>query len=43
MSELPDYENLRSDENLQKLLEASASKAAPAAEPAAEASPEEAA
>ena len=32
MSELPDFENLRSDENLQKLLEASAAKAAPAAE-----------
>lgn len=34
MSELPDYENLRSDENLQKLLEASAAKTPP---PAAEA------
>ena len=32
MSELPDFENLRSDENLQKLLEASAAKAAPPAE-----------
>ncbi len=32
MSELPEYENLRSDENLQKLLEANAAKAAPAAE-----------
>ena len=36
MSELPDYENLRSDENLQKLLEASAAKSAPAAETPAE-------
>jgi segregation and condensation protein B len=35
MSELPDYENLRSDENLQKLLDASAAKAAPAGEPSA--------
>lgn len=41
LEELPDYENLRSDENLQKLLEASAAKA-PAAEPAAEASSEDA-
>lgn len=32
MSELPEYENLRSDENLQKLLEASAAKAAPPAD-----------
>ena len=36
MSELPDFENLRSDENLQKLLEASAAKAAPPAEAASE-------
>lgn len=38
MSELPEYENLRSDENLQKLLDASAAKAATSgdAAPAAE-------
>src|SRR5688572_27547832 len=36
MSELPDFENLRSDENLQKLLEASAAKSAPPAEAASE-------
>lgn len=39
MSELPDFENLRSDENLQKLLEASAGKAATPSEPASEEAP----
>ena len=39
MSELPDYESLRSDENLQKLLEASAAKAAPPAEASSEEAP----
>ena len=43
MSELPDYENLRSDENLQKLLEANAAKAAPSPEAASAPSPEDAA
>ena len=39
MSELPDYESLRSDENLQKLLEASAAKSAPPAEASSEEAP----
>lgn len=43
MSELPDYESLRSDENLQKLLEANAAKAAPAPEAPAEEAPADAA
>jgi segregation and condensation protein B len=38
MSELPDYEDLRSDENLQKLLDASAAKSAPAASASEDAS-----
>jgi len=39
MSELPEYENLRSDENLQKLIEASAAKSAPPAEAPSEEAP----
>ncbi|HTK59958.1 MAG TPA: SMC-Scp complex subunit ScpB, partial [Candidatus Baltobacteraceae bacterium] len=38
MAELPDYENLRSDENLQKLLEASAAKAPAPEKPSEDAS-----
>lgn len=40
ISELPDYESLRSDENLQKLLDANAAKATPAPDAAAPAETE---